>query len=92
MDVLKEANLYGVQLYEEHKRFVSSFDDRWRSDETVMLLLSAIALFTPERPNVLHKDVVKLEQVRQSVPVADDICLSIRASFREEVGARCSIS
>lgn len=62
MDVLKEANLYGVQLYEEHKRFVSSFDDRWRSDETVMLLLSAIALFTPERPNVLHKDVVKLEQ------------------------------
>ena len=65
MDVLKEANLYGVQLYEEHKRFVSSFDDRWRSDETVMLLLSAIALFTPERPNVLHKDVVKLEQVRQ---------------------------
>ena len=64
MDVLKEANLYGVQLYEEHKRFVSSFDERWRSDETVMLLLSAIALFTPERPNVLHKEVVKLEQVR----------------------------
>ena len=63
MDVLKEANLYGVQLYEEHKRFVSSFDERWRSDERVMLLLSAIALFSPDRPNVLHKDVVKLEQV-----------------------------
>ena len=65
MDVLKEANLYGVQLYEEHKRFVSSFDERWRSDETVMLLLSAIALFSPDRPNVLHKDVVKLEQVSE---------------------------
>ena len=65
MDVLKEANLYGVQLYEEHKRFVSSFDESWRSDETVMLLLSAIALFSPDRPNVLHKDVVKLEQVSE---------------------------
>ena len=28
-----------------------------------MLLLSAIALFTPERCNVVHKDVVKYEQV-----------------------------
>ena len=63
MDVLKQANDYGVQLYEEHQRFVKSFDARWRSDENVMLLLSAIALFTPERSNVLHKDVVKLEQV-----------------------------
>ena len=63
MDVLKQANDYGVQLYEEHQRFVKSFDARWRSDENVMLLLSAIALFTPERANVLHKDVVKLEQV-----------------------------
>jgi len=62
MDVLKQANDYGVQLYEEHQRFVKSFDARWRSDENVMLLLSAIALFTPERSNVLHKDVVKLEQ------------------------------
>ena len=63
MDVLKQANDYGVQLYEEHQRFVKSFEARWRSDENVMLLLSAIALFTPERSNVLHKDVVKLEQV-----------------------------
>lgn len=60
--MLKQANHYGVQLYEEHKRFVQSFDDRWRSDEYVMLLLSAIALFNPDRSNVLHKDVVKLEQ------------------------------
>ena len=53
----------GVNLYEEHQRFVMSFDPQWRSDENVMLLLSAIALFTPERSNVVHKDVVKFEQV-----------------------------
>ena len=28
-----------------------------------MLLLSAIALFSPDSPNVVHRDVVKLEQV-----------------------------
>ena len=50
-------------MYEEHQRFVMSFDPQWRSDENVMLLLSAIALFTPERSNVVHKDVVKFEQV-----------------------------
>ena len=63
MEVLKEASQLGVNLYEEHQRFVQSFEPQWRSDENVMLLLSAIALFTPERCNVVHKDVVKYEQV-----------------------------
>ena len=54
-----------MNLYEEHKRFqkeeintknhvtlprfVSSFHHVWRQDENIMLLLSAIALFTPDR-------------------------------------------
>ena len=63
LEVLKEASQLGVNLYEEHQRFVQSFEPQWRSDENVMLLLSAIALFTPERCNVVHKDVVKYEQV-----------------------------
>eukprot|EP00095_Tigriopus_kingsejongensis_P008786 maker-scaffold120_size336265-snap-gene-1.11 protein:Tk08786 transcript:maker-scaffold120_size336265-snap-gene-1.11-mRNA-1 annotation:"vitamin d3" len=62
MELLKEASHLGVNLYEEHQRFVKSFDPKWRTDENVMLLLSAIALFNPQRINVLHKDVVKLEQ------------------------------
>ena len=64
LEVLKEAAQLGVNLYEEHKRFVMSIDPQWRADENVMLLLSAIALFTPERSNVVHKDVIKFEQVR----------------------------
>lgn len=63
MDVLKGASQLGVNLYEEHQRFVKTFDPKWRADENVMLLLSAIALFTPERSNVIHKDVIKFEQV-----------------------------
>ena len=67
LEVLKEAAQLGVNLYEEHKRFVMSIDPQWRADENVMLLLSAIALFTPERSNVVHKDVIKFEQVRQII-------------------------
>ncbi len=63
MELLKEASQLGVNLYEEHQRFVRSFDSRWRTDENVMLLLSAIALFNPHRPNVTHRDVIKLDQV-----------------------------
>ena len=82
MDVLKEASQLGVNLYEEHQRFVQSFHPKWRADENVMLLLSAIALFTPERSNVLHKDVVKLEQV------LPDLRDSISPTFYDEICAQ----
>ncbi|XP_076240219.1 nuclear hormone receptor HR96 [Calliopsis andreniformis] len=58
VDVLKEAK---GNLYAEHTRFISSFDPKWR-DENIILILSAIALFTPDRPKVVHNDVIKLEQ------------------------------
>ncbi|KAK9293918.1 hypothetical protein QLX08_011302 [Tetragonisca angustula] len=58
VDVLKEAK---GNLYAEHSRFIRSFDPRWR-DENIILILSAIALFTPDRPKVVHNDVIKLEQ------------------------------
>jgi len=59
LGVLKEAR---GNLYEEHQRFVRSFKPEWRADENIMIILCAITLFTAERPNVIHKDVVKLEQ------------------------------
>lgn len=59
VDVLKEAN---GNIYEEHQRFLRTFDPRWRTDENIMLILSAITLFTPDRPRVVHHDVIKLEQ------------------------------
>ncbi|XP_076651655.1 nuclear hormone receptor HR96 [Halictus rubicundus] len=58
VDVLKEAK---GNLYAEHTRFIRSFDPRWR-DENIILILSAISLFTPDRPKVVHNDVIKLEQ------------------------------
>ncbi|XP_066586743.1 nuclear hormone receptor HR96 [Prorops nasuta] len=58
VDVLKEAK---GNLYAEHAKFVRNFDPRWR-DENIILILSAIALFTPDRQRVIHSDVIKLEQ------------------------------
>lgn len=59
VEVLKEAK---GNVYEEHKRFISSFDPKCRTDENIMLILSGIALFTPERPNTVHKEAIKIEQ------------------------------
>lgn len=59
VEILKEAR---GNLYEEHKRFINSFHPDWRGDENIMLILSGITLFTPERPNTIHRDVIKLEQ------------------------------
>lgn len=60
VDILKEA---GGRVFEEHQRFLQTFDQKWRDDENIMLILSAIALFSPDRPRVVHSDVIKLEQV-----------------------------
>lgn len=59
VDILKEAK---GNVYEEHKRFINSFHPEWRTNENIMLILSAIALFTPERPNIIHKEAIKIEQ------------------------------
>jgi nuclear receptor subfamily 1 group I len=59
VEVLKEAR---GNLYEEHQRYIQSFDPLWRSDEQIMLLLSAITLFDADRPHIIHRDAIKLEQ------------------------------
>ncbi|XP_034837333.1 nuclear hormone receptor HR96 [Maniola hyperantus] len=58
-DVLKLAK---GNIYRSHEQFIRSFDPRWRTDEHIILIMSAILLFTPDRPKVVHRDVIKLEQ------------------------------
>lgn len=60
VDILKQAK---GNIYQEHERFIKTFDQKWRSDENIVLILCAIVLFTPDRPRVIHQDVIKLEQV-----------------------------
>lgn len=60
VDVLKLAK---GNVYEVHERFIRTFESKWRQDENIILILSAIVLFTPNRPRTVHSDVLKLEQV-----------------------------
>ncbi|XP_018564592.1 nuclear hormone receptor HR96 isoform X2 [Anoplophora glabripennis] len=59
VDVLKLAK---GNIYQEHERFIKTFDPKWRVDENIILILCAVVLFTPERQRVIHQDVIKLEQ------------------------------
>jgi len=59
VDVLKLAK---GNVYEEFKRFIHTFEPKWRKDENITLILIAIVLFTPFRPRIIHSDVIKLEQ------------------------------
>lgn len=59
-DVLKLAK---GNVYQEHERFIRTFDQKWRMDENIILIMCAIILFTPNRPKTVHSDVIKLEQV-----------------------------
>lgn len=50
LDVLKSAN--ESQHYEEHKRFLTEFNQHIKANECVMLLLMAIVIFRPDRHNL----------------------------------------
>uniref|UniRef100_A0A0N5AWB0 Nuclear receptor domain-containing protein n=1 Tax=Syphacia muris TaxID=451379 RepID=A0A0N5AWB0_9BILA len=60
LDVLKGAKQN--QHYEEHKKFLMTFDERWRKNENVILLLSAIVLFRPDRPNIRDYNTILSNQ------------------------------
>jgi len=59
-DLLKFAE---GNIYEEHQKFITTFDEKWRMDENIILIMCAIVLFTSARSRVIHKDVIRLEQV-----------------------------
>lgn len=59
-DILKLAS---NNVFEEYENFIRSFDSRLRKDENIILIMSAIILFTPSRPKTVHTDVLVLEQV-----------------------------
>lgn len=61
VDVLKKTP--EEQHYEIHRNFLHTFDEKWRQNETVMLILNAIVLFSFDRPNI--QDVSLVRQTQQ---------------------------
>ncbi|ALC46449.1 Hr96 [Drosophila busckii] len=58
-DLLKFAK---GNVFEEHLKFITTFDEKWRMDENIILIMCAIVLFTPARSRVIHKDAIRLDQ------------------------------
>lgn len=44
-----------------HSRYLQSFEDTWRRDERIMLMLGALTLFYPQRRNIVHEQVIDRE-------------------------------
>ena len=84
VDVLK--NTPEEQHYAVHRNFLNTFDERWRQNESVMLILNGIILFSPDRPNIVNVALVSQIQalyyqllsrfvdVRRSRSSANDCC------------------
>lgn len=48
--------------YNEHEKFIKTFSPLWKGDENIILILCMILVFSPDRPKVVHQDVIRLEQ------------------------------
>lgn len=54
-------------LFEEHMKFVRSLAVDLKADQTTLILLLIISLFSPDRPNLFNKDLVSKEQEQYSL-------------------------
>uniref|UniRef100_A0A0B7AI33 Uncharacterized protein n=2 Tax=Arion vulgaris TaxID=1028688 RepID=A0A0B7AI33_9EUPU len=57
----------GSGLFDEHMRFVKSLAIDLQADETVLILLLMIALYSPDRPQIVDKHYVAEEQERYAL-------------------------
>ncbi|CAG2101273.1 unnamed protein product [Medioppia subpectinata] len=59
LDLLRQ---YNMNTFTNHKNFFVKIESIWDSDPVIIDLLTAILLFNPERPKLVHKELVKLQQ------------------------------
>jgi hypothetical protein len=62
-------------VFEEHENFIKTFDIKLRTDERIIMIMCAITLFSPDHANIVHKDVITLEQVCVCVCM---VCVSVK--------------
>ncbi|CAG2169886.1 unnamed protein product [Oppiella nova] len=55
-DAIKERKLY---LYNASVKYYHMLYNEWDSDQNILDLMTAIVLFSPNRPKLQHKEVVK---------------------------------
>uniref|UniRef100_A0A914GQ10 Uncharacterized protein n=1 Tax=Globodera rostochiensis TaxID=31243 RepID=A0A914GQ10_GLORO len=52
------------QHYQDHKRFLLTFGEQWRTDRNVMLILQAIVLFCPPPEALISREVIRANRER----------------------------
>jgi len=57
----------GTGLFDDHMRFVRTLAVDLQADETTLILLLVISLFSPDRDNLERKELVAAEQERYSM-------------------------
>jgi len=65
LEQLRKAE--GGKIFEAHMKFVKSLAIDIGADQTSLILLLVISLFSPDRSNLINKDLVGLEQERYSM-------------------------
>jgi len=79
LDQLRRAE--GTTLFEDHMKFVTQLAVDLKADQTTLILLLIISLFSPDRPNLLNKQLVGEEQHRYSMLLSN--YLESRYSYHE---------
>ncbi|CAG2161447.1 unnamed protein product [Oppiella nova] len=59
LDIMKQ---FKRNAYKLCKRFMKNISREWDSDDVVLNLLTAIILYNPNRPDLIHRDSVKYQQ------------------------------
>ncbi|CAG2180790.1 unnamed protein product, partial [Oppiella nova] len=59
LDLLKPIKR---DCYTHFRTFLQKFGSEWDSDPFIIDLLMPIILFNPDRPNIIHKELVKVQQ------------------------------
>ncbi|KAL8571367.1 hypothetical protein ACOMHN_038150 [Nucella lapillus] len=62
-----EDPMGGMSLFEDHMKFVKSLALDLQADETVLILLLMIALYSPDRPSITDKQYIAQEQERYAL-------------------------
>ncbi|CAG2168820.1 unnamed protein product, partial [Oppiella nova] len=64
LDIFR-GHSHGIEIYscyEYHKMILQYMGHDWESDDIILDFLTAILLFNPNRPKLIHKQMVKYQQ------------------------------
>ncbi|XP_056005508.1 nuclear hormone receptor HR96-like isoform X2 [Ostrea edulis] len=67
MDIKNLQEGEGVTLFAEHMKFTKSLAIDLKADETMLILLLVISLFSPDRPSICEKSYVYQEQEKYAL-------------------------